>query len=115
MIFKTSYVPVLNPQVGDVWTDEKSFKRVYSRGHAWENVNLGERHPDEANHEQSNEPKAEQRLDDPQISGGASESASRNGDDGQAVPESSVGAGSQDIELTASEGPGIDANGSDVF
>lgn len=112
MIYKTKHIPVLRPQIGDVWTDEKTFKRVYSRGGAWENVNLGSKHPDEADHEQSNEPKAEQRHDSTQVSGGAGEPASGDGDDGKTVPESGVGAGPQDPVLT---GPGIDANGSDVF
>lgn len=42
-------------EVGDVWTDQVNFKRVFSRGGAWENVNLGSRHPDEPVEETTDE------------------------------------------------------------
>ena len=127
MIHKQERIPV-HASIGDVWTDEKSFKRVLSRGGAWENVNLGARHPDEVSNEQVTQPEAQLGNDGTEVSGGAGESAPGNGDDGQTVPESGLGTGAANTGLpddsapievvahpTAQEGPGIDANGSDVF
>ncbi len=116
-------------KAGDAWVGPRGdFKRVLSRGGAWENVNPGVKHPDEVDHgeQQQERPETEQRDDSTEVSGGPSESAPGDGDDGQVSgvstggeensgvtpppppnPEGSLGSG-------LSEDPGIDANGSPV-
>lgn len=118
MIFKTSHLPTL-AKTGDAWVcPHGTFKRVLSRGGAWENVNLGSTHPDEVNHgeQQQERPKAEQRDDEPEVPGGTGESTQGDGDDGQ-VSGVSTG-GEENSELTEEpappEGEGFDGNGSPV-
>lgn len=126
MIYKQHHIPPQNAVIGSVWLcPVNSFKRVLSRGGAWENVNLGSKHPDEKDHddEQSTQPETKQRNESPEVSLGASESASGDGDDGKAVSESSVGRGAEDAVLMGfgeapgpgvGEGEGVDGNGSPV-
>jgi hypothetical protein len=102
-------------KIGDVWTDGKTFKRVLSRGSAWENVNLGSKHPDEVlplkhgqqevDDEQQQATGAEAGRQRAEVPSGAGESAPGNGDDGQALSESSVGAGPQDAGLIQGNTP----------
>lgn len=136
MIYKQHHLPQ-NAAIGSVWLcPHNSFKRVLSRGGAWENVNLGSTHPDEKDHdnEQSTQPETEQRNDSPEVSIGADQSAPGNGDNGETVSESSVGRGAEDISVksdsvsqstpetgpaestvpVATEGEGFDGNGSPV-
>jgi hypothetical protein len=88
MIHKQLNLPT-NAQPGDAWVHPKGeFKRVLSRGGAWENVNLGSTHPDEVDHEQVTQPEAQLGDESAEVPSGAGESASGNGDDGQAVSES---------------------------
>lgn len=119
MIYKQHQTPA-HANVGDAWVcPHNSFKRVLSRGGAWENVNLGETHRDEVNHEQEQrEPGAEpeqRESDSTEVPGGSGESTSGNGDNGETVPESSGGlSGSEDTSVDPSEGEGVDGNGSPV-
>ncbi len=122
---------------GDAWVCPKgTFKRVLSRGGAWENVNLGETHRDEVDHEQSAQPEAEQRDESSEVPVGTGESTSGNGDDGETVSEPSGERGPQDSVLSEPaghetnddvsetgepltstgpiEGEGVDGNGSPV-
>jgi hypothetical protein len=113
MIYKQSNMPT-GAQVGDAWVcPHKSFKRVLSRGGAWENVNLGETHRDEVNHEQGAQPEAEQRDESSEVPSGAGESAPGDGNDGETLSESS-GDGEEDTVLDPPEGEGVDGNGSPV-
>lgn len=141
MIHKQSGTPV-GAHTGDAWLDPKgSFKRVLSRGGAWENVNLGEKHRDEVDHEQEQRAEPEQREPGgTEVSSGAGESAPGDGDDGETVSESSGGRGTENAGVTApaghetnddvsgdgepltstgpieggAEGEGVDGNGSPV-
>lgn len=140
MIYRTIDLP-RNAQIGDAWVGPREdFKRVLSRGGAWENVNLGSKHPDEKDHddEQSKQPEAEQRVDSPEVSLGTGESPPGDGDDGQMSGSGHVGEGPEDAGLTelsvgdqpepivdrgegvdgvepsASSLPGVDTNGSEV-
>lgn len=127
MIHKQSNMPV-HANVGDAWEcPHKSFKRVLSRGGAWENVNLGETHRDEVEHEQQSGSEAEPGVDSPEISVGAGESTSGDGNDGETVSEPSGGlSGSEDpgvigpapteeeLQKFVQEGSGVDGNGSPV-
>lgn len=103
-------------KVGDSWEHPSfGYRRVFSKGHSWENV-TGGTHPDEVKHE---EDANEQQIAGAKAGGlgaevptGTGESASGDGNNGEAVSESS-GQG----EVTGSVAPadpGIDANGSDV-
>ena len=110
---------------GDVWTDGETFKRVYSRGGAWENCNLGSKHPDEdwpegdSHVEQESGPETGGHTSE--VSLGTSEPASGDGDDGQDPAESGEGQESaplieEDSDVRDDdEGEGIDANGSPVL
>ena len=138
MIHKQATLPA-HASTGDVWLDPKgSFKRVLSRGGAWENVNLGSKHPDEVDHEQGAQPEAEQRDESTEVSGGTGESAPGNGDDGETLSEPSGERGPEDTLLEGfqtgesgstsepssppsqpsteapPEGEGVDGNGSPV-
>lgn len=114
MIHKQSNMPV-HAQTGDAWVCPKgTFKRVLSRGGAWENVNLGEKHRDEVDHEQSAQPEAEPGDDGAEVSSGTGESAPGDGNNGETVPESSGERGSEDTVLDPPEGEGVDGNGSPV-
>jgi hypothetical protein len=87
MIHEQTNMPT-RATTGDVWLGPKGeFKRVLSRGGAWENVNLGSKHPDEVSHEQDQlqRPEAEQRVESPEVPAGAGESTPGNGDDGEAA------------------------------
>lgn len=89
MIYKTIDLP-RNASIGDAWVGPRNdFKRVLSRGGAWENVNIGAKHPDEVDHEQSTQPETEQRNDSSEVPSRPGESAPGDGDDGQTVSESS--------------------------
>lgn len=111
MIYKQHHQPE-SAVTGSVWLcPNGSFKRVLSRGGAWENVNLGSTHPDEKDHDddvrsdegetneqiESERPETEQQLEGGEVSGGAGESAQGDGDDGQ-VP---------DTDEFRSEDPGV--------
>lgn len=130
MIYKQHHMPQ-HAEIGSAWLcPNGSFKRVLSRGGAWENVNPGSTHPDEKDHddEQSAQPEAEQRNDSPEVSVGAGESAPGNGDDGQVpsvptgeedtgvdLPEADINPDSlEEIEVDIKEGEGVDGNGSPV-
>lgn len=119
MIYEQVLMPT-GAQVGDAWVcPHKSFKRVLSRGGAWENVNLGETHRDEVNHEQEQrEPGAEpeqRESDSTEVPGGTGESTSGNGDDGETVSEPSEHAERTGAQVAGvEEEPGIDGNGSPV-
>ncbi len=87
MIHKQHTLPT-HAKIGDAWVcPHKSFKRVLSRGGAWENVNLGETHRDEVNHEQEQRSeRAEPEQREPgsaEVSVGSDQSAQGAGDDGQ--------------------------------
>lgn len=114
MIYTQTTLPT-QAKTGDAWVcPHKSFKRVLSRGGAWENVNLGETHRDEVDHEQSAQPEAEQRDEGTEVSDvGTDQSASGDGDDGETVSESS-GDGEEDPGVDTDEGEGVDGNGSPV-
>ena len=110
MIYKQHHQPQ-GAVTGSVWLcPQNSFKRVLSRGGAWENVNIGAKHPDERDHddEQEQRPETEQRNESPEVPLGAIESTQGTGDDGQALPESGEQSEDQGV------GEGVDANGSPV-
>lgn len=116
MIHEQLTTPI-GASIGDAWVDPHgSFKRVLSRGGAWENVNPGAKHPDEVDHEQGTQPEAQLGDESSEVPSGTGESASGNGDDGQA-PESAVD-GEENAGLTTGgdgfEGEGVDGNGSPV-
>lgn len=122
MIYKQHHQPQ-GAVTGSVWLcPHKSFKRVLSRGGAWENVNLGETHPDEKDHddEQSAQPETEQRLESTEVPLGTGESAPGDGDNGEAVSEPSGQRGPEDQsvgdqpEPVVDRGEGFDGNGSPV-
>lgn len=107
-IHKQTEMPI-NAKVGDAWTDiEETFKRVFSQGGAWENVAPGSRHPDEVNHVETEErPEAQHGDDGAEVSGGPSEPAPGNGDNGE-MPVSN-GGGQENSPLV--EGvEGVDSN-----
>lgn len=97
-------------QVGDAWTDGKSFKRVLSRGGAWENVNLGATHPDEVDHdkqqrerEQRVKPEQQGRVGGEVPGGsGSGEPAQGSGDDGKDA--AGAGNGGQEGQPVTGEG-----------
>lgn len=116
MIYKQHQTPA-HANVGDAWVcPHNSFKRVLSRGGAWENVNLGEKHRDEVEHEQesSAQPEAVAGDDSAEVPSGTGESAPGNGDDGETVSEPSGERGSEDTSVDPPEGEGVDGNGSPV-
>ncbi len=140
MIFKQVLMPT-GAKTGDAWVCPKgTFKRVLSRGGAWENVNLGETHRDEVDHEQEQRgerTEPEQRESDgTEVPVGTGESTSGNGDDGKTLSESGGDSGPQDSVLSEPaghesnddvsktgepltstgpiEGEGVDGNGSPV-
>lgn len=112
MIYTQSEIPS-NARAGDAWVaPDQSFKRVLSRGHSWENVNIGSKHPDEADHEQA-------KVEQPpvQVSGGTSAGAQGDGDNGQGATGTSDEIGQKQPEAVAGgpfEGEGVDGNGSPV-
>lgn len=113
-VFKTKEQPPTANR-GDVWTDGKTFKRVYSRGGAWENVNLGSKHPDEDWPEQEtsdeHQESGPETLGEPeQVSVGSGESAPGDGDDGKAS-----GSAAGEPQTGPIEGEGVDGNGSPVL
>lgn len=117
MIHEQTHQP-RNAKVGDAWTDGKSFKRVLSRGGAWENVNLGSKHPDEVDHDAAEQrPEAEQQQQGAgESSDGSGELPQGDGDNGQ-VPGGAAGQGQQESEPVAPTSPetgGVDGNGSPV-
>lgn len=132
MIYKQHHIPQ-NAVIGSVWLcPNESFKRVLSRGGAWENVNPGSKHPDEKDHddEQSAQPETEQRNESPEVPVGAGESAPGDGDNGEAVsepggergtedsgvePDTSFDEAGIDPEEIPPEEPGVDGNGSPVL
>lgn len=117
MIYKQHHMPQ-HAVIGSAWLcPNGSFKRVLSRGGAWENVNPGSTHPDERDHddEQSAQSKTEQRDKSSEVPVRAGESTPRDGDDGQVPPvqpsgEENTGVGEADQTAP----PGVDANGSEV-
>lgn len=133
MIYKQHHMPQ-GAKMGSVWLcPNHSFKRVLSRGGAWENVAPGSKHPDEKDHdnEQQQEQRAEAEqpgVEIPEVSAGASESTQGDGDDGEvpSVPsvEEDAGVGPpeadinpdslEEIEIDIKEGEGVDGNGSPV-
>lgn len=105
MIHKQPNMPT-SAQPGDAWVHPKGeFKRVLSQGGAWENVNLGSTHPDEVDHEQGAQPEAQLGDDSTEVPSGTGESASGNGDDGQAADPADVGQEDSGVEGTE----GVDA------
>lgn len=91
MIHKQLNIPT-SATTGDAWVSPNGdFKRVLSRGGAWENVNPGSKHPDEADHEQVTQPEAQLGDESAEVPSGAGEPASGDGDDGQAAPTGVVG------------------------
>src|SRR5688572_3477572 len=106
MIYKQHHTPE-NAVIGSVWVcPNGSFKRVLSRGGAWENVNPGSTHPDEKDHddEQSAQPETEQRDTSPEVPDvGSDQSASGDGDDGEAVSEPG-GDGEEDPDVNKPAG-----------
>lgn len=100
MIHKQPSMPI-NAQPGDAWVHPKGeFKRVLSRGGAWENVNLGSTHPDEVDHEQVTQPEAQLGDDGTEVSSRTGESASGNGDDGQDADSADIREEDPGIVLT---------------
>lgn len=103
-------------KVGDSWEHPSfGYRRVFSKGHSWENV-TGGTHPDEVKHEEDGN---EQQVTGAEAGGlgtevpaGTGESASGDGNNGEAVPESS-GQGEVAGGIISGEG-GIDGNGSPV-
>lgn len=138
MIYKQHHTPQ-QAVIGSAWLcPNGSFKRVLSRGGAWENVNPGSIHPDERDHDDEQQQKqraeAEQSgVEVPEVSAGAGESAPGNGDDGQvpgvpdsepentgveSLPETDINPDSLEeieIEVETQEEPGVDGNGSPVL
>lgn len=113
MIYKQHHLPVGAVTIGSVWLcPHNSFKRVLSRGGAWENVNLGSKHPDEKDHEgvesyeQSTQPETEQRVDSPEVPSGTGEPTPGNGDNGETVSEPSGERGPEDTGI----GEGVDSD-----
>lgn len=84
MIYKQDGIPALATR-GDAWVCPRgTFKRVLSRGGAWENVNLGSKHPDEVDHDnQEQRAKAQQQDDRTQVSERPDQTAQGPGDNGQ--------------------------------
>lgn len=136
MIYKQHHMPQ-HAVIGSAWLcPNDSFKRVLSRGGAWENVSPGTTHPDERDHDdeqqQNERTETEQRVDSTEVPAGAGESAPGDGDDGQVSGGGHVGEGAEDtsvitetriveeigdgtITLRKPEEPGVDANGSPVL
>lgn len=86
MIHKQFAMPA-HAKTGDVWlAPDNSFKRVFSRGHSWENVNIGQTHPDEA---KSHEQVKQVQQPSVQVPERPSADAQGDGDDGEA-PASAV-------------------------
>lgn len=97
-------------KTGSVWEcPNKSFKRVLSRGGAWENVQPGTQHPDERDHDddQAKEPgpQTEQRFEDTEVSGGTGESAPGDGNDGQVSAMQQFGEENAGVGLPTAEHP----------
>jgi hypothetical protein len=136
MIYKQHSMPQ-GAQTGSAWVcPHGSFKRVLSRGGAWENVTPGTTHPDEVSHEEKKQrPKAEQRVDVAEVPSGTGESTQGDGDNGEvsgvpvAEPEDpgvtfdsasepdSTGQSAPSTEAANNDGPqgeGVDGNGSPV-
>lgn len=92
-------------QIGDAWTDGKSFKRVLSRGGAWENVNLGEKHKDEVDHGEQQEQRAETKQRDgvpgTELPEGADSTAQGDGDDGTLPAVREDGTEDPDVDAPA--------------
>ena len=132
-------------KTGSAWLcPNNSFKRVLSRGGAWENVQPGTKHPDEKDHDDEQvkqEPGAEAQREPEQVPGGSGEPAPGDGGNGQAVSESGEQPGTQNAGVALvtaehpttgeepesvvdpesleevekpAEGEGVDANGSPV-
>lgn len=134
MIYKQHHMPQ-QAVIGSVWLcPSGSFKRVLSRGGAWENVNPGSKHPDEKDHDdeqqQVQRTETQPGNDSPEVSAGTGEPSSGNGDDGQVsrgehvdegaentgvdLPEAIINPDSlEEIEIDV-QGEGVDANGSPV-
>lgn len=115
-IHKQSFQP-RTAQCGDVWTDGVSFKRVLSRGGAWENVNLGSKHIDEVDHDkQEQRPEAVVQQQGSGVDGGAGGAGAGPqgaGDDGQ-VSRSIDGQKGPGEVTDPVEGEGVDGDGSPV-
>ena len=82
--------PPAGAAVGDVWTDDKTYKRVLSRGGAWENVDLGAKHPDEVD-DNGGQSGAEAGGQSSQVSDGSDSTAQGDGDDGEDSESSDEG------------------------
>jgi hypothetical protein len=129
MRFKQLLQPA-NPKVGDSWEHPSfSYRRVFSRGHSWENVAGGPTHPDEIDHdkeardERLKRAEAEQQRASAEVSTGADQSASGDGDNGQGADGTTLGeeprtlnTGDADVNPLAPEfrGEGIDRDTSTV-
>lgn len=111
MIHKQAALPT-KAQVGDAWVDPQgTFKRVLSRGGAWENVNLGSKHPDEADHGSEQRSEAEQQNVSTDISAGTDPVSQGDGDNGEVPGTGQEPEGAKDTGL---EDGGVDGNGSPV-
>lgn len=84
MIHRQAELPT-KAQIGDAWVDPQgTFKRVLSRGGAWENVNLGSKHPDEVDHgSEQQRPEAEQQNVSANVSAGTDPVSPGDGNDGE--------------------------------
>lgn len=107
MIYKQHHLPPSNAVMGSVWLcPHNSFKRVLSRGGAWENVNPGSKHPDEKDHDdepqQQPGPEALTGDDSPEVPLGTGESAPGDGNNGETVSEPGVGSGAENSVLEKS-------------
>lgn len=114
MIYKQHHMPQ-HAMIGSAWLcPNGSFKRVLSRGGAWENVNPGSTHPDERDHDEPQQQRTETKPgdDSPEVPVGTGESAPGNGDDGQVPPVQPSGEENTGVALP--EGEGVDGNGSPV-
>jgi hypothetical protein len=99
-VFEQAEIPTGAVQVGDVWTDSKTFKRVWSSGHAWENCELGHKHPDEPveGDDDEQQSRAKSVGDTGEVSSRTGKSASRDGDHGKAADAASVGAETEGVD-----------------
>lgn len=109
MIYKQHHMPQ-HAAIGSSWLcPNGSFKRVLSRGGAWENVNPGATHPDEKDHDdeqqQSERAETQPGVDSTEVPVGAGEPSPGDGDNGQVSGSGHVGEGTENPGVGAEDFP----------
>jgi hypothetical protein len=109
MIYKQHHQPA-GAKTGSAWVCPKgTFKRVLSRGGAWENLNIGSTHHDEVDHaaEEFQRAEAQQQQHSPEVPSGAGQLSSRDGNNGE-MPGDGQQQREENSGLIVSEGGGVD-------